>query len=31
MKSNRGDQLIELACVEQLLLGRYARWLILSG
>ena len=30
MKSIRSDQLIELGCVEQLLLEFYARWLILS-
>ena len=30
MKGNRGHQLIEFACVEQLLLGRDAPWLILS-
>ena len=28
MKGNRGHQLIELACVEQLLLGHDAPWLI---
>ena len=28
MKSNRSDQLIELGCVEPLLLEFYARWLI---